>query len=162
MWYNGGMTTSDWINLAAAISGWIGILCLGIIAWLTIRQTRSIQKAEKRERLLNEVIEWAEDICRSSFGTEIEQETLVLENRLLNYQELYIISKYIKKIAEKFEEVLNITVPLANATEAIQEYLKNPQDEHIDARLEGYEEQLLKRARTLIEKVAEIKTKDIS
>jgi hypothetical protein len=161
------MTTSDWINLAAAISGWIGILCLGIIAWLTIRQTRSIQKAEKRERLLNEVIEWAEDICRSSFGTEIEQETLVLENRLLNYQELYIISKYIEKIAEKFGvdlylTVSSITTPLANVIGAIQEYLKNPQDEHIDARLEGYEEQLLKRARTLIEKVAEIKTKDIS
>ena len=59
MWYNGGMTTDNWINLIAAISGWIGILCLGIIAWLTIRQTRSIQKAEKREQLLNEILERA-------------------------------------------------------------------------------------------------------
>ena len=91
----------------------------------------------------------------------------MLENQLLNYQELYIISEYIKKIAEKFEEdlyftVSSITTPLANVIGAIQEYLKNPQNEHIDARLEGYEQQLLKRARTLIEKVAKIKTRDIT
>jgi len=161
------MTTSDWITLGAAILTGGGTLFLGIMAWRTIRQTRNIQKTEKRERLLDEIIEWAEDICRCSFGSEIEQGTLVLENQLLNYQELHIVSKYVEQIAEKFGEdlyltVLNITVPLANVTEAIQEYLKSPQDEHIDARLEGYEEQLLKRARTLIEKVATIKTKDIT
>ena len=161
------MTTPDWVNLIAAILVGGGTLFLGIMAWRTIRQTRSIQKAEKRERLLSEIIEWAEDICKCSFGSEIAKENLVLENQLLNYQELYIISEYIKKIAEKFEEdlyftVSSITTPLANVIGAIQEYLKNPQNEHIDARLEGYEQQLLKRARTLIEKVAKIKTRDIT
>jgi len=161
------MTTSDWINLIAAILVGGGTLFLGIMAWQIIHQTRKIQKAGKKEKLLNEIIEWAEDICRASFGSEIERETLVLENQLLNYQELYITSKYIGKIAEKFgadldSTVLHITIPLGNITDVIQEYLKNPQDEHINARLEGYGEQLLKRARTLIEKAAEIKTKEAS
>ena len=169
MWYNDGMTISDWITLGAAILTGGGTLFLGIMVWRIIHQTRNIQKAEKRGKLLNEIIEWAEDICRSSFGSEIERETLVLENQLLNYQELYITSKYIEKIAEKFgadldSTVLHITIPLGNITDAIQEYLKNPQqqDEHVNARLEGYEEQLLKRARTLIEKATEIKTKEAS
>ena len=52
------MSTSDWINLVAAILVGGGTLFLGIMAWRTIRQTRSIQKADKKERLLNEVIEW--------------------------------------------------------------------------------------------------------
>ena len=64
------MTTSDWINLIAAIIVGGGTLFLGIMAWRTIRQTRSIQKAEKRERLLNEIIEWAIDV--SKCGTEKE------------------------------------------------------------------------------------------
>ena len=33
------------------------------MAWRTIRQTRNIQKAEKRDRLLNEIIEWAIDVA---------------------------------------------------------------------------------------------------
>ncbi len=54
------MDTSDWINLIAAILVGGGTFFLGIMAWRTIRQTRSIQKAEKKERLLNEIIEWGQ------------------------------------------------------------------------------------------------------
>ncbi len=62
MWYNGSMITSDWITLGAAILTGGGTLFLGIMAWKSIRQTRSIQKTDKRERLLNEIIEWATDV----------------------------------------------------------------------------------------------------
>lgn len=58
------MATSDLVNLIAAIFVGGGTLFLGIMAWRTIRQTRNIQKAEKRERLLNEIIEWATDISK--------------------------------------------------------------------------------------------------
>ena len=58
------MEVSDWINLIAAILVGGGTLFLGIMAWRTIRQTRSIQKAERRERLLNEIIEWAENFTK--------------------------------------------------------------------------------------------------
>ena len=56
------MDTSDWITLGAAILVGGGTLFLGIMAWRAIRQTRSIQKAERRERVLNEIIQWAVDV----------------------------------------------------------------------------------------------------
>ena len=56
------MDIDNWINLIAAILVGGGTLFLGIMAWRTIRQTRSIQKAEKRERLLNEILNWIIDI----------------------------------------------------------------------------------------------------
>jgi len=59
------MTTSDWITLGAAILVGGGTLFLGIMAWRTIRQTTSIQKAEKREGLLNEIIDWVIQINKS-------------------------------------------------------------------------------------------------
>ena len=58
------MTMDNLINLIAAILVGGGTLFLGIMALRTIRQTRSIQRAEKRERLLNEIIEWAIDISK--------------------------------------------------------------------------------------------------
>ena len=71
MWYNGGMiATSDWINLIAAILVGGGTLFLGIMAWRTIRQTRSTQEAEKKERLLNEIIEWAVDVTKGELLME--------------------------------------------------------------------------------------------
>ena len=70
MWYNNGMTTDNWINLIAAIIVGGGTLFLGIMAWRTIHQTRSIQRAEKRERLLNEIIEWAVDVTKGELLME--------------------------------------------------------------------------------------------
>ena len=58
------MTISDWINLIAAILIGAGTLFLGIMAWRTIRQTRSIQNSERKERLLNEIIEWAISVLK--------------------------------------------------------------------------------------------------
>ncbi len=74
MWYTGGMTTANWINLVAALIVGGGTLFLGIMAWRTILQTRSIQKAEKRERLLNEIINWATDVAR--YGIESDSPDL--------------------------------------------------------------------------------------
>ncbi len=66
------MTTSDWITLGAAILTGGGTLFLGIMAWRTIRQTRSIRKAEKRERLLKEIVEWAIDISKCGIDADID------------------------------------------------------------------------------------------
>jgi len=43
------------------------------MAWRTIHQTRSIQKAEKRERLLNSIIEWAESIILFGVGETVRE-----------------------------------------------------------------------------------------
>ena len=65
------MGTSDWMNLIAAILVGGGTLALAFMTWKSIRQTRCIQKAEKREGLLNETIEWAINVTRANFGGEI-------------------------------------------------------------------------------------------
>ena len=64
------MTTDNWINLIAAILVGGGTLFLGIMAWRAIRQTRTMQKAEKRERLLNEIIEWATELSKFNITPE--------------------------------------------------------------------------------------------
>ena len=58
------MAIDNWINLIAAIIVGGGTFFLGIMAWRAIRQTRNIRKAEKEERLLNEIIEWALDVTK--------------------------------------------------------------------------------------------------
>ena len=56
------MTTDNWINLIAAILIGGGTLALAFMTWKSIRQTRSIQRAEKKERLLNEIIMWLKEL----------------------------------------------------------------------------------------------------
>ena len=48
MWYNSGMTTSDWINLIAAIIVGGGTLALAVTAFRSIRENRRI-RVENRE-----------------------------------------------------------------------------------------------------------------
>ncbi len=66
------MTTDNWINLITAIFIGGGTLFLGIMALRTIRQTRSIQKTERRESLLNEIIKWAFDISKCGIDAGID------------------------------------------------------------------------------------------
>lgn len=63
------METSDWINLIAAILIGSGTLALAGMTWRSIRQTRKIQESEHRERLLNEIIQWAEEVYIASLDT---------------------------------------------------------------------------------------------
>jgi len=53
------MEVGDWITLGAVI------VALGI-GVASILYTQYLQKKERKERLLNEVIKWAEDIRKSS------------------------------------------------------------------------------------------------
>ena len=95
------MTNSDWITLGAAILVGGGTLFLGIMAWRTIHQTRSIQKAEKRERLLNEIIEWTVDILSCGHETEISSmwtEFITKPQSLENMQNILI-----ELLQDKFE-----------------------------------------------------------
>jgi hypothetical protein len=54
------MEPAGWITLAAVVVA----LGLGLSS---IIQTNRLKKAEKRERLLNEIIEWAEDIIKGGW-----------------------------------------------------------------------------------------------
>jgi len=66
------MTTDNIINLVSAIIVGGGTLFLGIMAWKSIRQTRTIQESGQKEKLLNEIIEWAENIKTCGIVPAIE------------------------------------------------------------------------------------------
>ena len=60
----GGMKVGDWITLAAVIVA----LVIGVAS---IIQTQMLQKRERKERLLNEIIEWATEIHTASLKTDL-------------------------------------------------------------------------------------------
>jgi len=114
------MTTDNWINLVAAILVGGGTLALAVMAYKAIRQTRGIQRSEKRERLLNEIIEWAEDIaeCGTNINLPVNIKLttdLVIDNlnkvTFLEYLRLINRGEYIEAVADKlFTEDLYTTV----------------------------------------------------
>ena len=60
------MEVGDWITLVAVL------VALGI-GIASILHTQSLQKKERRERLLNEIIEWATDIAKCEFSINIQE-----------------------------------------------------------------------------------------
>ena len=118
------MDTSDWIQLIAAILIGGGTLALAVMTWKSIRQTRGIQKSDKRERLLNEIIEWASGCIRCAFeldkqhvrGVGKEEYVMMLADDLIDRLRTFHKRKgYIKNIATPllFGEGLSSAVKVA-------------------------------------------------
>lgn len=61
---------ADWIKEWAIPLSAGATFLLAIAAFLAIRQTRKLQKRERRDRLLNEIIEWAVEVAKSSIEPE--------------------------------------------------------------------------------------------
>ena len=117
------MDTDNWINLIAAIIVGGGTLFLGIMAWRTIRQTRSIQKAEKREGLLNEIKQWAKEAAKAAISRRSRHDTELWDTKL-KYKYSVAVSVYItevvtnsfkdlspcvNKVIEELKEAIRIT-----------------------------------------------------
>jgi len=124
LWCNGGMTIDNCINLISAILIGDGTLFLGIMAWRNIRQTRNIQKTKKRERLLNEIIEWAEDILKGgdseasyqlaseNIGHDVRQ-TLLSMSSIDTFERFKTRSLYTLLVSRTFEDNLGNVVEKA-------------------------------------------------
>ena len=170
------MNIDNWINLIAAILIGGGTLFLGIMAWRNIRQTRNIQKTEKRERLLNEIIEWATDVvnCSSRLGLPlvkgIDRTTMLVygrSNLYFQYRSVNARRLYIEKIANTFGEELESAIKpvtsklidfikiLEANIESLQKNGTEDEKAAIDCELKLYD-----LTRDLIEKVAEVKVKE--
>ncbi len=185
------MSTSDWITLGAAILVGGGTLFLGIMAWRAIRQTGNIQKRERRERLLNEIIEWAIDVTnwrseskkifKEMAGiTDIKQQEVLTHAHIVEVKEGFVgmggRNQYISNITDKFTKVLQEDVEkLITDLEAYIEFLDDWQrvkaDEiahNLDAEYEYYTKadelalQIDESANKVIEEATKIKTRDIS
>ena len=166
------MYTSDWINLIAAILIGGGTLFLGIMAWRTIRQTRTIQKAEKRERLLNEIIEWAEDIAEGGSKEELQTtmevsdqtlQRIDIDNLLRRYKPALVRVIYMCEIALVFGEDLHTAV--VETTKELLKFsavtIKHLVGKTTQKSLSEQELSLFKHAHEVIEEAVKIKTRDI-
>lgn len=179
------MTTDNWINLIAAILVGGGTLFLGIMAWRTIRQTRNMQKAEKRERLLNEIIEWAINVTKCEIILELADLTAIKNMRAgldlfimadkerFTFKELKRRSFYISRVVSAFGQDLQLVIEkLTKRLEVHLELLNEYKDailgerpdeiESLSKKLDDNKNLLDEFAEEILEEVAKIKTKDIS
>ncbi len=118
------MECSDWINFGAVIAivfSAIVALSLGVSSLI---QTRNMQKREYRDRLLNEITEWAMDIVRSMPETILPNLDMIIQKEKkevispiffglwLKLEAVNAKNKYIQKIATEsyFGDKLNKTI----------------------------------------------------
>lgn len=157
------MTIDNCINLIAAILIGGGTLFLGIMAWRNIRQTRNIQKTEKRERLLNEIIEWAEATANSPIGRQTKDPHELWKTKL-DYKKHKTKGKLIGEIvSSSFKELSSSFKDINKKLDKAIEF--NQQIENGKANVEylkDYETEIAGSVEKLFKEAAKIKTKDIS
>ncbi len=170
---------SDWSLPLAIATG-----SLAAAAFWAIRQTRDTQKSEKRERLLNEIIEWAIDVagCGSDINipffpevSELSKEEQAREritegatraslgNLLLRYKVIVVRREYVKNIALFMgEDLLKKEGEVANNLSKVVDLLeKRIKGKATTEMVTEAEKSLNECARILIKEAAKIKTKDI-
>ena len=152
-----------------------------IIGVRSVVQTKNIQIAERKQRLLNEIIDWTNDLllCSSEMhvqpipGITRKAHMLHATSALyLRYRAMNARSKYVEKIASEFGQDLDTTVkPVISKLRKFVKLL----EENITALNSGFdianetrektskcELELYALIRSLIEKTAEIKVKEKS
>ncbi len=183
------MGISDWINLIAAILVGGGTLALAVMAYKAIRQTRGIQRSEKKERLLNEIVEWAIDVTKWR-PKEIYKDMIDLSDELrlrkLIYSHIVGImesfiemrgrNQYLSNISAMFskdleEAVGNLIDTLETKIELLSEWKSTianaiskgvkEDDEHYFQKAEEQEYQIERLALKVIEEATKIKTQNI-
>lgn len=160
-----------------------GTLVLAIVTVISIENSRAIarkrreeelekEKRDRQEKLLNEIIEWAENVINCGFGSLTitatavggeSKELLALQgNKLLAYQSIDLRSKYITKTTEVFGKdlrtaVLEVISHLDKVRNALVKRIKKFEDKESTETLAKYEHELRKSAINLIELTTDIK-----
>lgn len=159
------MDYGDWITLAVVIVA----LGLGLSSLI---QTQSLQKRERKERLLDEIIEWAIDLNKATLGQNISLVSLkgrdLITAIYYGFAQLSSRSKYIKKIAPIFDKKLSAVVDEAiNTLESCMETHLDwiaCSDKNKDEKMEEAVKKQLeieKIANKVIAEATEIQTRDI-
>ena len=179
------LKSDNWVGISALTT-----MLLAIAAFWAIWQNTNIQKNEKRERLLNEIIEWAinvtnwrsesKKIFKEMAGiTDSKQQQVLTHAHIVEVKEGFVgmggRNQYISSIAEKFTKVLQEAVEkLITDLEAYIEFLDDWQrvkaDEivrNLDAEYEYYTKadelalQIDESTNKVIEEATKIKTRDV-
>lgn len=173
------MELYGWITLGAVIVA----LGLGVAS---ILHTQSLKKRERKERLLNEIIEWAIDVSKCGLdinisifnglhrAKDVKEMEFIKNTATLDLLSAFLVvnarSEYISKMAFIFGQNLNRAI--FETVESINEHIellrKSYEDEDkkkIKASSDDigkHRNQLIKSAQKVIEEATKIKTKDIS
>lgn len=160
------MEAGDWITLAAVI------IALGI-GVASILHTQSLQRKERRERLLNEITEWAVDVLRcepevsTPFQAGVKDERSILPvinvDLLTKYRKAAARSEYIRQVALNFEKDLQSAAKkafdeLSNTIEFLSRHATKATVQEVG----NYRLRLVLSTKALIKKVAKLKTQGIS
>jgi hypothetical protein len=158
------MDTGDWITLAAVLVA----LAIGVAS---ILHTQRLQKKERRERLLNEVIEWAIDLTQSTYGRDIKMVTLTdkefataihVNVKQLNTRGKYIVNMVVvfdKRLAEVVDEAIS---NLEACEKATLDLMKNITDKKKLKIVVDKGQKLGNTASKVIEEATKLKIQDIS
>jgi len=164
------MGAAAWLTLVAIIIA----LSIGVASLL---QTRNIQKGERKQRLLNEIVNWATDLinCTAGFtfpayhpaATKKISLIMARSDTYFKHRAVNARSKYIQHIASEFGEdplsaVKTVTSKLSefiSILEADLAVLQNGGSENRET-VSKCELELYDLSRDLIENIAEIKVKE--
>lgn len=173
--FYGFIKDDNWLAVSA-----LATLVLAVAAFWAIKQTHDVQKSEKIERLLNEIIEWAEDIRKSSSGSIAPNEIIYDDASMATasqmdflrlrriYQDINTKGTYVKAIAKVYRgNLLSVTESVICKLDEIIKILKDclttrtTRKEEKHERVEACKTSLDSSAQDLIEEATKIKAKKI-
>jgi hypothetical protein len=147
---------------------------LAFFTYLSVKSGYDREKRDRKERLLNEIIEWAIDVnkCELELSiapvqTGITDQSLLAEftflNLLLKYRNVDARSEYVKQIASNFGKVLQVAAEKTTSELAATEelLLEHPLDATITQQIRDHRESLELLAIAVIKEATKIKTGDI-
>jgi len=149
----------------------VGTLILAIVTallvgftWLNIRNTTEKERRDSEERLLNEIIEWAEKSAESAIYRQ-KTNPHELWNAKLNYKNCRAVSEYIKEIAASSFSTLSshiddVATKLDDAIDGTTQYIESKLTEKHD-RMLICEERLTNAVKELFKEAAKTKTRDM-
>jgi hypothetical protein len=152
-------------NLATAFVAF-GTLLLVIVTAMTIDNIRAQEKRNRKERWLNEIIEWAEDVANSAISRQKKDKTQLWKTRS-DYKIRKVKGTYIKGIAgSHFKDLLsfikNINSKLDQAISDVEKELGKKTTKAISTKsIRESEENLTKAVERLLEEAAKSKTRAI-
>ena len=154
------MEITDWLMLVAVIVA----LGLGVSSLI---QTQRLQKRERKERLLNEIIDWATEVAKSAVSRQKKDKTQLWKTKL-EYGVWKAKSTYITGVANSsfgglvpFIEKINCR--LDKAIKATEKELDKKTVKEISTEcIKKSEGELTEAVKELFKEAAKIKTRDIN
>jgi len=127
LWYNGGMEVGDWITLGAVVVA----LVIGVSS---ILHTQNLQKRERKERLLNEIIEWAIDVAKCGLEKDLpdtSRTTDMNDGKLHLAYSTNILAKSYQSMRGRNQYISQIVLTFGQDLQEAVNTLKKDVEEHI-------------------------------